>query len=202
MDPEQRVQAAINGDMAAMSELLREHAPALRARIVIDPKWQSVLDPDDILQVTYMEAFLRIPSFTYTGPGSLPAWLRRIADNNLRDALKGLRRRKRPPPARQLPAQGDASTVDLLELLGVTTTSPSSDMRFAEMQSALAAGMAALPADYAKVIQSYDLEGKTIAETAVLCGRSPGAVHMLRARAHARLRELLGENPFLSVSVR
>lgn len=200
MDADPRVEAAIHGDTDAMTELLREHAPSLRAQLSIDPKWQSVLDVDDILQVTYLEAFLRIGSFTDSGPGSLLAWLRRIADNNLRDALKGLGRQKRPPPARQATPSGDESTVELFELLGVTTTSPSRVLATAEMKTALAEALGSLPEDYARVIRLYDLEGRSIAETAETCRRSPGAVHMLRARALARLRELLGENPFLSVS--
>jgi RNA polymerase sigma-70 factor (ECF subfamily) len=200
MDLEVQIQAAIAGDPAAMSHLLREHARELRAQIFIEPQWRSALDADDILQVTYLEAFLRIGSFVYSGRGSLLAWLRRIADNNLRDALKGLSRQKRPPPARQTNPVGDNSTVELFELLGVTTTSPSRVLASAEMKTALAGALAALPEDYARVVRLYDLEGRSIAETAEACGRSSGAVHMLRARAHTRLRELLGENPFLSVS--
>lgn len=200
MADDQSLQSAIAGDVPAMSQLLREHAPALRAQIIIEPQWRSVLDPDDILQVTFLEAFLRIGSFSDQGPGALLAWLRRIADNNLRDAIKGLTRQKRPPPARQAAGAGDESTVELFELLGVTTTSPSRVLASAEMKLALAAALQSLPEDYARVIRAYDLEGKSIGEAADTCGRSAGAVHMLRARAHARLREILGENPFFSVS--
>lgn len=200
MNDDSSLQAAIAGDVPAMSRLLREHAPALRAQIVIDPQWRSVLDADDILQITFLEAFLRIGSFSDNGPGALLAWLRRIADNNLRDAVKGLTRQKRPPPARQTAASGDQTAIELFELLGVTTTSPSRVLATAEMKAALAVALDSLPEDYARVIRSYDLEGNTIAETACTCGRSAGAVHMLRARAHSRLRELLGENPFFSVS--
>lgn len=200
MGSDPRVQAAIQGDTTVMTELLREYAPTLRAQLSIDPKWQSTLDPDDVLQVTFMEAFLRIGSFTDTGPGSLLAWLRRIADNNLRDALKGLQRLKRPPPMRQAATPGDESAVELFELLGVTSSSPSRHLASAEMKTALVGALEALPPDYAQVIRLYDLECRSIAETSAICERSPGAVHMLRARALARLRELLGENPFLSVS--
>ncbi|MFN0136020.1 MAG: RNA polymerase sigma factor [Phycisphaerae bacterium] len=199
MDHDPRVRAAIDGDTAAMAELLREHAATLRGQLSIDAKWQSIIDVDDVLQVTYLEAFLRIGSFADTGPGSLLAWLRRIADNNLRDAIKGLQRLKRPPPMRQAARGSDESAVELLDLLGVTTTSPSRELATTEMKTALAGALAALPDDYARVIRLYDLEGRSIEETVASCGRSAGAVHMLRARAHARLRELLGENPFLSV---
>ncbi len=59
--------------------------------------------------------------------------------------------------------------------------------------------LAKLPPDYATVIRLYDLQGKPIAEVAADLGRSEGAVYMLRARTHDRLRELLpGESKFFS----
>jgi len=200
MDEDRSIQDAIRGDMEALSTLLRRHTPELRARLKIDPNWQSVLDVDDILQVTFTEAFLRITSFVPTGPGAFLAWLTRIADNNLRDAIKGLQRQKRPPPGRQAAAGGDGSVIELFELLGVTTATPSVHVARGEMTSALERAMAALPEDYARVVRAYDLEGRSIEETARTLQRGAGAVHMLRSRAHGRLRELLGQNPFLSVS--
>jgi DNA-directed RNA polymerase specialized sigma24 family protein len=38
----------------------------------------------------------------------------------------------------------------------------------------------------------YDLEGRPVQEVAQALGRSPGAVYMLRARAHRRLSEIMG----------
>ena len=199
MDEPALLRAAVAGDSTALTELLRGHAPALRAQLQIAPQWQSTLDADDILQVTYFEAFLRIASFEDHGPGSFFGWLRRIANNNLRDAIKGLERQKRPPANRQVRAAPGDSVVELFELMGVTTTTPSRDVAGAEMKSALDVALEALPADYAQVIRAYDLAGRPIAEVAAMVGRSAGAVHMLRARAHDRLRELIGANPFFSV---
>ena len=56
-----------------------------------------------------------------------------------------------------------------------------------------------LPLDHRQVVRVYDLEGRSAAEVAGTMGRSQGAVHMLRARAYDRLRELLGaESRFFS----
>lgn len=186
---------ATSGDTAALTELLQRHAPRLRAEISIDARWRSVLEPDDVLQVTFIEAFLKIDRFVPAGPNALWAWLRRIAENNVRDAIKGLERQKRPPPAVQLaaPDGGDSGAV-LLEQLGVTTTTPSRVAAGNEWKAALGAALDALPADYAGVIRAYDLEGHSIARTAEIMRRTPGAVHMLRTRAHARLTELLGSD--------
>jgi RNA polymerase sigma factor (sigma-70 family) len=144
------------------------------------------------MQVTYLEAFLRIRSFQAVGPGAFLAWLRRIADHNLRDAIKGLQRQKRPPPGRCLGQVSGDSAVDLLARIGVTTTTPSRAAAGRELHTLLQDALAALPADYAAVVRLYDLEAWPISDVAARLARSPGAVHMLRSRAHLHLRALLG----------
>lgn len=188
-----RIRAAIGGDMAALSGLLREYGPRLREQLSIDKRWQSVLDADDVLQVTYLEAFQKVAGFLPGGPNAFYGWLKRIAENNLRDAIKGLEAAKRPPPAlgMNIPAS-DQSVVQLFDILGVASTTPSRVAAVGELQSALGMALSALPADYAAVIREYDLNGKEIAEVAAILKRTPGAVHMLRARAHDHLKELLG----------
>lgn len=155
--------------------------------------WQSALDPDDVMQVTYLEAFLRIERFQPRHEGSFLAWLTLIAENNLRDAIKELERQKRPNPRHRVQAGGqDDSYVALVELLGATMTTPSIVAARSELQSALDQALNTLPADYAKVVRLYDLEGRDAKEVAQLMGKSPGAVYMLLARAHDRLRDALG----------
>ena len=58
---------------------------------------------------------------------------------------------------------------------------------------ALEGALGALPPDYEKVVRMYDLEGKPVREVAAALKRSEGAVWMLRARAHERLKEIMGE---------
>ncbi|MDX2199313.1 MAG: RNA polymerase sigma factor [Phycisphaerae bacterium] len=198
MSEAELMQSAVAGDVAALSELLRQHAPLVRNQLSIDSKWQSAIDADDVIQVTLLEAFLRIDSFSPTGAGSFYRWLSRIADNNLRDAIKGLERLKRPPPAVQAARGADESCVDLIALLGVTSTTPSRVVGQKEARTALHAALAALPEDYQSVVRLYDLEGRSIADVAQAIGRSPGAVHMLRARAHARLTEIMSPAEFWS----
>ena len=69
---EELVSRAVTGDEDALTTLLRRHGPALRHKIAptIGTKWQNVLDADDILQVTYLEVFLRIQRFVPQGPGA------------------------------------------------------------------------------------------------------------------------------------
>lgn len=192
-DDDMLVKRAAASDMDAMATLLERYAPALRQRMHIEPRWRSVLDVDDVMQVTFLEAFLEVPRLQAIDGAGFQAWLTRIADNNLRDAIRGLRRKKNPQPERRIsPADFGESCAILWETLGATTTTPSRVISRDEAQGRLQAALERLPDDYRRVVQLYDLQGSDIAEVASSMNRSPGAVHMLRARAHERLRQLLG----------
>ena len=191
-DAEARIRAAVAGDADAMAELLNEHGPDVERTLTIARAWRSVLEPADVMQVTYLEAFLEIRRYDPERAQPFRAWLQRIAENNLRDAIRGLQRQKRPQPSNRVtvPARAD-STWELYGHLGVTTTTPSRYATHEERVSHLNAALEALPDDYGQVVRLYDLQGLPIAEVSRQMKRSAGAVHMLRARAHDRLRQLL-----------
>lgn len=194
--------AARGGDVEAVKVLLERHGPAVWADVQRDigVRWQAALDADDVMQVTYVEAFLEIGRLTATEPAGFVAWLRQIARNNLRDAIKELERKKRPPPAMQLGTGTESdSYVALVEMLGATSQTPSRHVAAAEAGRMIHALLDRLPPDYGQVVRMYDLEGRDVTEVAGALQRSPGAIHMLRARAHDRLRALLGsESQFFS----
>jgi len=195
-DENQLTTAAIDGDEAALSALLQRHDSELHGRITskIGRLYRGLLDADDVLQVTYLEVFLRIGQFTPARSGGFLAWLTQIAENNLRDAIRMLNREKRPQPVKRLTAAmgGDSYSTLMGNLVGSGTT-PSRGAAACEIQSIVKEALADLPPDYAKVVRLYDLEFRPIEEVAEAMGRSRGAVHMLRSRGHDRLRELFGE---------
>ena len=194
--------AAAGGDAAAFRTLLKRHGPKARSAIrgKIGRQWQSLLDEDDVMQVVYMEAIMHVEQLEAASAGMFVSWLKRIAENALRDAIKGLERKKRPQPAQRVHTPpGHDSYVTLLDQLAVTATTPSRHAARDEAGGMLDDVIGKLPPDYGKVVRLYDLEGRSPAEVAESIGRSVGAVHMLRARAHDRLRELLGsESHFFS----
>lgn len=200
------VRAAIDGQEEALTGLLRHAGPGLRVHLTsrIGAVWRSVLEADDVLQVTYLEAFLRVGAFRAPeGPGAADAffgWLRRIAENNLTDAIRGLESAKRPNPRlRVTGGTMEESFVALVEVLGATSTTPSRVAARDEAGELMRQTMEELPPDYARVITLYDLQGKSPTEVATEMGRTQGAVFMLRARAHDRLKDLLGpESRFFS----
>ena len=194
---EDLVRRAVRGDPEALTELLEREGPIVRQRIEhkIGVAWRSVLDADDVMQVSYMEAFLQIARFQPGGDGAFRAWLSQVAENNLRDAIKSLERAKRPDPRRRVHGPpGEESFVALVELLGVTNSTPSQHAARGEFKSAIDHALSRMPPDYSRVITLYDLEGRPATEVAAVMGRSSGAVFMLRARAHDKLRELLGSS--------
>lgn len=194
------VKRAVGGDMSALTSLLEQNCGTIRAALNIDQKWASVLDPDDVLQVTFLEAFLQIGKFKAEDPGAFLGWLSRIAQNNLRDAIRELSAVKRSPPGHRVGVGGrqDSASI-LLASLGMTTTTPSRVAASAEVLAAINNAISLMPPDYGTVVRLYDLEGKPIGDVAAAMGRSTGAVHMLRTRAHEHLRELLSsETAFFS----
>jgi RNA polymerase sigma-70 factor (ECF subfamily) len=198
----QLLQKAADGDTDALRALLERFGPQVWNEIShqIGPTWRASVDPDDVMQVTYLEVFLQISRLETREPAAFAAWLRRMAENNLRDAIKELDRKKRPSPARRVHAPvGEDSYVALVEMLGATSGTPSRQAAGAEICGIMEDMLERLPPDYRSVIRLYDLEGLEIADVAKKLGRSAGAIHMLRARAHDRLRDLLGsETNFFS----
>ena len=182
---------AIEGDRDALVALLERHGPAVEQSLSIGPRWQGLIDPGDVMQVTYIEAFLRIGSFDLSRAGAFPTWLRRVAENNLRDAVRALEART-SDRKRVGAAVSDESCVGLLDLLTSSISTPSAGLRGAEARECLQDALDRLPDDYAQAVRLYDLDGRPIHEVAEVLGRSAGAVHMLRLRAHDRLREILG----------
>jgi len=194
-EDEELIREAIAGDRDALSLLLERYGEAVSRplRFTIAPRWRSSVDVDDVMQVTYLEAFLEIERLIEPSVSAFRGWLTRIASNNLRDAIRGLQAGKR---ARQLGGLGvgggEKSMLELVERVNVDGSTPSGVFARAERVALLTRAMQELPRDYANVLRLFDLQRMTVEDTARHLGKSVGAVHMLRARALVRLRDLLG----------
>ena len=194
---------ALDGDQASLIRLLEAVGPRVRGRI--DPKigrhLRVTVDADDVMQVTYLEAVTRIDSFQGDLPGFI-AWLTRIAENNVIDAGRMAEAAKRPNPKNRVTGGSfEESMVALVEAIGATVTTPSMVAAKNEIGGALERALAKLPEVYARVIRMYDLKGMNAASIGAELGKSEGAVYMLRARAHDRLRDVIGtESQFFTVT--
>jgi RNA polymerase sigma factor (sigma-70 family) len=186
---------ALAGDEAALVRLLEVVGPVVRARI--EPKMgrhvRASLEVDDLMQVTYIEAVTRIKGFTGGGAKGFLAWVSRIAENNLIDAARMIESAKRPDPRKRVTNRpGEDSMVALVEAIGATYSTPSRVAARDELPGVFDRMLSQLPAAYAQVIRLYDLQGWSVKAVAEELGKSEGAVYMLRARAHDRLKEVMG----------
>jgi len=184
--------SAVAGDRDALGRLLERYGPAVAANLQIGARWRGSLDAGDVMQVSYIEAFLHISSFDVENAAAFPAWLTRIAKNNLRDGIRALEARGNRAEQRVEATPSDDSCIGLLDLLVGSVSTPSTSMRNREACEQLHAALDQLPDDYASAVRLFDLEGRPIDEVAAALGRSTGAAYMLRQRAHDRLRTLLG----------
>lgn len=193
LDPA-RIARAAAGDKAELEGLLRDIEPELRASISIRPHWRRSLEPEDVLQVSFLEAFLRIASLRDTSPAGFRAWIGRIVRNNLLDALRALGREKRPDERRRVTrgAGGESARTLLSALVGDDPTVSRRAVMKEDVER-LHAAIARLPASYRRVVQEIDIAERSVADVAAEMGKSRGAVHLLRSRAHERLGELLRE---------
>lgn len=186
---------AVLGDADALSMLLKKYSPSVRSSLSgqIPTRWQSVLSEDDVMQQTYADAFTGIAHFDPDEGGSFSGWLCRLAQCNLRDAIRMLKAVKRGGQASRVELDDPVDpTVALVNVLTASGTSPSRCAAGREAESLLAHALGQLPPNYQLVVRMFDLEGHHVDTIARQLDRSPGSVYMLRARAHDRLRKLLG----------
>ncbi len=186
---------ATSGDRQALVGLLEEHTPAVCQRLVgkIPQRWQAVLSVDDVMQQTCADAFLGIRRFVPRGEGSFAAWLSTIAKRNLLNALEMLEAEKRGKGRRRIePIGREGSIIALYELLSAGATTPSRDAARKETCGTLEHAIQQLPETYRQAVEMYDIEGRSVEEVARALKRTPGAVHMIRARAHRRLQAIMG----------
>lgn len=189
------IEQALEGDRDALERLLQAVMPELRNGLAIQPVWRRSLDPEDVLQISSLEAFLRIQSLRTPTPAGFRAWMQRIVANNLRDAVRGLERYKRGDPRQRVTHGPDGQSArTLLAKLATTNGTASGPAMLAEDVAQLRTCLQLLPTSYRQVVQRMDLDEVDAATVADEMDRSRGAVHLLRSRAHDRLRELLTKN--------
>lgn len=187
------IDSAREGDEGAVRRLLVLYHPRLRARLLrqMDPVMRSKIEPEDILQQVYLDAFRAIQTFAYQGQDSFLRWMFTILDRKLIDEYRALRAERRDVRREVSPApRGQHTTyVDLLARVMTEGSTPSQVVRKNEALAALSACVATLPEHYRDVIQMRFIEGRPVAEVAETLDRSVGSIHMICHRALRLLRQ-------------
>lgn len=162
------------------------------ARLRLESRLRSKLDPSDIVQQTLLEAHRDRDQFRGRNSAERAAWLRQILARNMANAARDLRRGKRDVAKEQsLEAALDESSARIGAWLAADQSSPSEPALRAERLLALADAMAKLPDDQRQAVELHHLSGQPLAEVADEMNRSKGAVAALLFRALKSLRASL-----------
>ena len=172
-------------------EKFRDYLGVL-ARLQIDPRLRSKLDPSDVVQETLLRAHEKRDQFRGQTPAEMAAWLRQILANNLAQALRRYGRQRRDAALeRSLEAAVDASSARLEAWLAADDTGPGEQAQRNEQLLHLTAALAQLPEDQRTVLELRHLQGLSVEEIMKHTERTEPAVAGLLRRGLKSLRELL-----------
>jgi RNA polymerase sigma-70 factor (ECF subfamily) len=163
----------------------------LLARLQLDHRLQSKLDPSDIVQQTMLEAFAKREQFRGSTEAEWLAWLRTMLAHNLADAVRAFAQDKRDVGReRSLEAALQESSRRLEAWLAAEQSSPSQQAHKHDRALRLAAALAELPEANREALIMHYCQDRPLAEIAEQLGRTPAAVAGLLKRG---LRELRGK---------
>lgn len=163
----------------------------LLARLQLDPRLRSKLDPSDVVQQTLLKAYEKHDQFRGQTEAELAAWLRTILANTLTDAVR--RGRVREGLQRSLEASIEQSSSRLEAWLAATGSSPSEHLVRHEQLLMLSESLAQLPEDQQRAIELKHLRGYSVDAISQEMGRSKTAIGGLLRRGMKRLREVMDD---------
>jgi RNA polymerase sigma-70 factor, ECF subfamily len=134
---------------------------------------------EDLVSETFLRALKRISTFEWQGH-DFAAWLITIARNLITDHYKSSRYRL------------ELTTDHIVESAATTEPEASAAVLEAETNRALLAALKTLPADQQECVVLRFLQGMSVAETALVLGKSNGAIKSLQYRALRALERKLG----------
>jgi RNA polymerase sigma-70 factor (ECF subfamily) len=185
--------SAAAGDDRLSLERFRDYL-ALLARVQMDARLRTRLNPSDIVQQTLLEAHRRREQFRGQTDAELAGWLRQMLVHNVVDAGRALGQAKRDAALeRSLDAALEHSSARLRALLAAEQSSPSQRAVRHEQWLRVADALAQLPEPQREAIVRHYLQALPLAEVARQLGRSEPAVAGLLHRGLNKLRELLPE---------
>ena len=167
------------GDQSAYERLFSLHSQRvlvfIRARL---GKLREKIEPDDVLQDTYLSAHRSFADFEYTDDGAFLRWLCRIIDNRLRDAHDYFTAKKR----QEVPVPRSA------------LTGPVTALNRVETRERVESALRQLSDEHREVLLLRYFGGLSAEETGERMDRSAGAVRNLAARALVELGKHIAPN--------
>lgn len=181
------LQRARHGDAPAIGELLDIHRDYLRAlaRQQVNQKMQARLDASDLVQQTCLSVYRQMTEFDGSEPAQFVAWLKRIHDRNIRNAVRNQHRAKRDAGREQTRGNTEPGQAG--------QASPSQQAIRGEEAVRLAQALDRLPEEEREVLRLRYFEGLTLVEIAQRLDLTKDALVWLMQRAMRRLKGEIGD---------
>ena len=153
------------------------------------PSLRSKVDASDMVQQTLLEAHQKLSQFKGSTEPEMAAWLGRMLNNNITDAVRALRRKKRDVTReRSLESGNPQFARSAADRLKSEQTSPSICAIRSEDLTRLHKALSALPEPQRKVIVLHHLQGKSLGEVAKETDRTRASVAGLLYRGLKAIR--------------
>jgi RNA polymerase sigma-70 factor (ECF subfamily) len=191
------VTAAAAGDRGALQKLLLSYYDEIEA--AVRPRFSQELaahmEMEDVIQDILFDVHRRIGAYREVDGVNFGAWLQRLCEHRIIDAVRHLRRRKRGGQNKQIDVHrgpSDESLDAIWDWLCEDENPPDRPARHEEARLAVQVCLAGLQVEQREAVVAHYFEHCDTSEIAERLGRSPGAVRELMRRARENLKRLLG----------
>lgn len=194
-DSERLIESLQQGDEQALTAVFDQHRDYLRqvVHLRMDGLMASRVDPSDVIQEAYVQAFRRMDDFLDRRPLPLRIWLRETA----LETLLQLRRKHVDAKARSVKCEvslPEQSSILLAANAVGDLTTPSQHVVRDELAGQVQQALSELSDDDREMLLVRNYEGLTNQEAAYVFGISPDAARKRYTRALLRLRDVLNEH--------
>ena len=152
-------------DCATAIERLRPYLCVV-ARMHLDRRLWTKLDPEDLVQATFHEALTHFDQFVGNGHCELKSWLRQMLLHNIWDAVRHFKQQKCDCSLEQ---SLDHSSVRLMQTIAVDQSSPSHRASRNEELQQLAEALLQLTDEQQEAVILHHLHGQIERKTRRLC---------------------------------
>jgi RNA polymerase sigma-70 factor (ECF subfamily) len=197
-DTDQLVQLAAKGDAAAAERLLARHRTRLHRMVSsrLDRSLSARIDPSDVVQEAFAEAFQKLPEYLRTRPLSFYPWLRTIAWQRLvklrRTHIGASRRSVRREQMPALPL-AESSALMMADQFLAKGTDPGRRMVREELHMRVQSALKRMKTEDRELLSMRYLEQMSLKEISESLAISTAAAKMRQARALERLERLLSD---------
>ncbi len=192
---QQLLQAARDGDPAAVNELLERHRDSLRRMVQarLDRAVARRVDASDVVQDVLLEAHSRLNDFIQNGSMPFHLWLRHLAKDRMIDVHRRHHAHRRSVDREQTAQQmADVSSAfDLFAQVSAQELTPAAASIRKEIEARFYSALEQLDGTDREILLMRHCEQLSNSEVAELLGLSQPAAGMRYLRALRRLRSVL-----------